>query len=262
MRHKWLFASIIAIALICFFIIIFNVLTPKPTSSFAYQTLQELESQYAHMEPKQWGEDLDGITQLLPRAQPTVYLTFDACGGDYDENLIRYLDTHHIAATLFINARWIKKHPATFIALSTNPLFSIQNHGSKHLPLSANGRSIYHIKGTDSIKALYDEIMDNDQLITTLTGKKPHFFRSGTAYYDEIAVSILKDLGYEVGGFDILGDGGATFSKAQILRQIQNVQNGSILIYHFNKPQSDTYEGIKAIVPLLSQKGFIFGKLE
>ncbi|WP_233706597.1 polysaccharide deacetylase family protein [Helicobacter marmotae] len=226
-------------------------------------TLESLEQKYAHISPKLWGENLDGVTTLLPsKDKKIVYLTFDACGGDYDRALVDYLIDNHIPATLFINERWIKAHLQDFLLLAQNPLFSIQNHGSRHLPLSVNGKSIYHIAGTNSIKEVYDEVMENDKTITSLTGKKPHYFRSGTAYYDEVAVSILKDLGYEIGGFDVLGDGGASFSKKQILSQLSKVRNGSILIYHFNKPKSDTYAGIVEVVPKLAQMGFSFGKLE
>lgn len=260
-RYKRFVISFICIGIVCACLSVF--VYKKFLQSTEAAIVQELEYKYANVEPTQWGEDLQGITTLLPNDDsPVVYLTFDACGGAYDKALIKYLEDNSIPATLFINQRWINKHLETFLALSKNPLFSIQNHGTRHLPLSVNGKSIYNITGTHSIKEIYDEIMDNDKLIVSLIGKKPRYFRSGTAYYDEVALHILKDLGYEIGGFDILGDGGATFSKKQMLKQIEDVQNGSILIYHFNKPKSDTFAGIKEIVPILAQKGFTFGKLE
>lgn len=226
------------------------------------KTLEFLQKKYANITPKQWGEKLDGITSILPNNKPIVYLTFDACGGDYDKSIIDYLIANNIKATLFINSHWIDKHKDDFLALASNPLFSIQNHGTLHRPLSVNGKSIYHIKGTESIAGVYNEIMGNDRLIFELTGKKPHYFRSGTAYYDEVSIQIAKDLGYEIAGFDVLGDAGATFSKAQIIQQIKNVKNGSILIYHLNKPKSSTSAGIKEVVPILKNEGFQFGKLE
>ncbi|MCH5313976.1 MAG: polysaccharide deacetylase family protein [Helicobacter sp.] len=258
-NKKRFFASLVALGVFCVIAIIgYKRFYMKPI------TLEELERRYAHLNPSQWGENLPGVTTLLPsQSLPSiVYLTFDACGGSYDRAIIDYLIEHNIPATLFINARWIEKHTDDFLSLAHNPLFSIQNHGARHLPLSANGRSIYHIKGTESIAQIYDEVMENHKLIVSLTGKIPRYFRSGTAYYDEIAVSVLKDLGYEIGGFDVLGDAGATFSKSTMLKQIDKVRNGSILIYHFNKPKSSTYAGIIEIIPLLTQRGFVFGKLE
>lgn len=261
---------IIALCIIalCLVLALCFILSPKKQETGAetkpqLPSLESLQEKYAGIAPQQWGERLDGITYLVPsQTSPIVYLTFDACGGDYNKALIDYLIAHKIPATLFINSRWIDRHKEDFLALAHNPLFSIQNHGTLHRPLSVNGRSMYHIKGTDSIKGVYDEIMGNDRRIFELTGKKPRYFRSGTAYYDEVAIHIAKDLGYEIGGFDVLGDGGATFSKAQIIKQIDKARNGSILIYHFNKPKSDTFAGIKEVVPLLEKRGFSFGKLE
>lgn len=252
---RFIFAFIALFSLCAFSALcVYYATTPKE--------LRDLIAKYKHITPTLWGEDLSGVTRALPSAESSVlYLTFDACGGRYDRELIEFLIAHNIKATLFINARWIKAHSNDFIALSQNPLFSLQNHGSKHLPLSANGKSIYNIKGTDSIRAIYNEIKDNERLFLELGVAKPRYFRSGTAYYDEVSVAMLKDLGYEIAGFDVLGDKGATLSKEQILEQLKLVKNGSILLYHFNHPESETREGIKAAIPYLQSLGFEFGKL-
>lgn len=237
-------------------------LSSRPTN--VIPDLKSLESKYQNLTPKEWGEKLPGITNILPKisGKPTLYLTFDLCMGDYDKPLVEYLIQNNIHATFFINSRWIEKHPEEFLALAHQNLFAIQNHGTLHRPLSINGREIYGIKGTDSIKEVYEEIMVADRLIAKLTGKKPHYFRSGTAYYDEIAVSIAKDLGYKIGGFDIVGDGGATYSKQKIVKHAQKAHDGSILLYHANKPKSETFAGIQEVIPMFKQRGFSFGKME
>lgn len=263
-NKKLIIFSLSAAILLCIGILLFTI-QEKQKEQIAKEppSLESLQVKYASITPKLWGEKMEGITSLLPsESSPVVYLTFDACSGAYDKALIDYLSENKIEATLFINSRWIDKHEQDFLALAHNPLFSIQNHGTLHRPLSVNGKSIYNIKGTDSIQGVYNEIMGNDRRIFELTGKHPRYFRSGTAYYDEVAVSIAKDLGYEIGGFDVLGDGGATFSKEKIIKQVKKVKNGSILIYHFNKPKSETLAGLKEVVPLLQQKGFSFKKLE
>lgn len=58
--------------------------------------------------------------------------------------------------------------------------------------------------------------MQNDSKIFGLIGRYPRFFRSGTAYYDDVTLSMLRDIDYTAVGYDVLGDGGATFSKDQI----------------------------------------------
>lgn len=229
-------------------------------------TLKEIEEKYNGRAPKEWGEKTTGVLNHINTNDKVVFLTFDACGGkhgnDYDKELIEYLKKEGIEATLFINSRWIDSNKNIFNDLAKNDLFSIQNHGTLHRPLSVSGREVYNIKGTNSIKEVYDEISGNDAKIKELTGKKPKLFRSGTAYYDDISVKIAKDLGYEIGGFDVLGDAGATFSKEQIIKQGKTAKNGSILIYHMNKPKGETFEGVKVVIENLKKSGYSFKKIE
>lgn len=259
------FIIILFCSMLASFVYLYYHQEHKDTTSFApIPSLEIIQSRYQNKNPTQWGENIPGVTtKISPIAdKPMVYLTFDLCMGDYDKAMVTYLIQHKIHATFFINSRWIDSHLNDFKSLAQNPLFAIQNHGTLHRPLSVNGREIYHIKGTDSIQGVYEEIMGNDRKIFELTGKKPRYFRSGTAYYDDIAVQIAKDLGYEIGGFDVLGDAGATYSKNAIIAQAKKVRDGSILIYHANKPKSDTFAGMQVVIPMLEQEGFNFGVLE
>lgn len=229
-------------------------------------TLKEIEEKYSGKVPKEWGEKAAGVLNHINTNEKVVFLTFDACGGKggsgYDKELIEYLKKEGIEATLFINSRWIDSNKDIFDDLAKNDLFSIQNHGTLHRPLSVNGREVYNIKGTNSVKEVYDEISGNDAKIKKLTGKKPKLFRSGTAYYDDVSVQIAKDLGYKIGGFDVLGDAGATFSKEEIIKQGKAAKNGSILIYHMNKPKGETFEGVKVVIENLKKSGYSFKKIE
>ena len=90
----------------------------------------------------------------------------------------------------------------------------------------------------------------------------PRFFRSGTACYDDVAVKIAARLGYAIAGFDVLGDGGATFSAAKIEASAKRVRPGSIVIYHMNQPKKATYEGLRRVVPQLRARGDRFALLE
>lgn len=217
-------------------------------------------------EPLQWGENVTGVVTTFDSSKKEIALTFDACGGSfrssqYDEELIDYLSENHIPATLFINSRWIKSNPEIFKRISLNPLFEIANHGTEHRPLSVNGKSIYNIGGTTSPEEVAQEINGNGDLIEKLTGKRPLFFRSGTAYYDEEAVKIAHKNGVEIGGFSVLGDAGATFSAEKVAHQIANAKSGDIILLHMNHPESGTREGVKAAVEKLKTQGFSFVRL-
>jgi len=215
---------------------------------------------------QQWGENVTGVTTKFHSSKKEIALTFDACGGSdrssqYDEGLIEFLTVHHIPATLFINARWIDSNPTIFMQLARNPLFEIANHGTAHKPLSVEGKSVYNIRGTASADEVMAEIRGNNEKIEKLTGKRPAFFRAGTAYYDEQAVAIAHSMGMEIGGFSILGDAGATFSAPKVAQQLMSAKNGDIVIFHMNHPEGGTREGIIQGVEAMLKEGFTFVRL-
>lgn len=217
-------------------------------------------------EPSQWGENVTGVVTTFDSSKKEIALTFDACGGSlrssqYDAELIRYLSENRIPATLFINARWINSNPEAFATLASNPLFEIANHGTAHRPLSVNGKSIYNIAGTASSEEVEREINGNADLIEKLSGKRPLFFRSGTAYYDEEAVKIARRNGVEIGGFSVLGDAGATFGADKVAHQIIHAKSGDIVLLHMNHPESGTREGVIKAVEQLTKEGFSFVRL-
>lgn len=221
---------------------------------------------YHPLTPNEWGEQVTGVKQRLHTDQKVVALTFDACGGpngnQYDKELVHYLIKNKIPSTLFINSRWIDANRSIFLELANNPLFEIENHGTHHQPLSVNGKSVYGIPGTKNIQEVIDEVLHNHQRITNLTGKSPQYFRSGTAFYDEIAVQIVNDLGMQVVNFDIVGDAGATYTKEQVKASLLQVKPGSIVLLHMNQPASETLEGLAKAIPILKNKGYQFVKLK
>ncbi len=217
---------------------------------------------YSGKKPTAWGEAVPRVVRRLPTTDRVVALTLDACGGrvgsGYDAELIETLQRKRVPATLFINARWIEANPRKFRKLAADPLFEIANHGTEHRPLSVTGRSVYGIAGTASVAEVIDEVAVNQRLITKLTGAAPAFFRSGTAYYDDVAVRIVSDLGLRVVNFNVLGDAGATYSAAQVAAAMLSSSPGSIILAHMNRPDHGTAEGIHAALPKLRKRGFRF----
>ena len=225
---------------------------------------KEIVSRFSARVPRQWAENVPGVKTRLDTYRKVIALTLDACdSGDdgYDTNLVRYLVREHIPATLFICGRWIDKNPEIFKQLAANRLFEIENHGCRHKPSSVTGQSVYGIKGTASPGEVFDEIGKNGQKIRQLTGRQPKYYRSGTAYYDEVAVEIAGVMGYQVVGFSVLGDKGATYSASQVKAALLTVEPGSIVICHMNHPEKETAEGIIAAVPELKKRGFRFVRL-
>jgi peptidoglycan/xylan/chitin deacetylase (PgdA/CDA1 family) len=214
---------------------------------------------------EEWGEQVTGVRTRLDTDDAVVALTFDACGGGsgsgYDAELIDFLLAEEVPATLFVNLRWIEANEQTFTRLAAEPLFEIANHGTQHRPLSVSGQSAYGVTGTADPADVVDEIMVNQAAVHELTGLWPAWFRSGTAYYDEVAVQIARDLGFEVVNYDVLGDAGATFSAAQVSEALTAAEAGSVALLHMNHPGSGTAEGVADAVPQLRGRGFEFVRL-
>ncbi len=254
----------IALFAITLLLVVTTLLTAAPNediNALAARITKELNGRH----PTQWGEHVTGVRTRLATDDKVLALTLDACGSlrgnGVDRKLLDFLIQHQIPATLFINARWIDHNPGLFRELAANPLFEIANHGMWHKPASVNGRSVYGITGTKDSKELVEEIELNARMIEAITGKRPRYYRSGTAYYDELAVQVANMLGHEVIGFSVLGDAGATYTAAQVKTAFLSAHPGDIIIAHMNHPEAGTGAGIMAAVPELLKQGFRFVRL-
>jgi len=250
------------------FFILFLILSPLFVGlglSQEIQTKGRIIKTFAEKAPQQWGERVSGVKTKLDTGQKVLALTFDACGGPkgsgYDAKLIQYLETEKISATLFVSGKWIDTNPEIFKKLSKNILFEIENHGLNHKPCSASGHSAYGIEGTKSVGEIFDEIEWNALKLQTLTGRKPRYYRPGTAYCDEICAEIANALGYEVVNFSVRGDAGATYSKKGLKETLSNAPPSSIILMHMNHPEKETAEGLIEALPELKKRGFRFVKL-
>lgn len=237
----------------------------EPLSSTPENQKKIMVTRFAGRIPTQWGENVPGVRTKLDTKERVVALTLDACGSargkGVDARLMNYLAEEKIPATLFVNARWIDVNQELFRKLAQNPLFEIANHGMWHKPASVNGRSVYGITGTKDVGELVDEIELNAGKIEDITGKRPGLYRSGTAYYDEVAVEVANALGHQVAGFSILGDAGATLSATQVTAALLKAIPGDIALLHMNHPESGTGAGIMAAVPELKRRGFRFVRM-
>lgn len=232
------------------------------TPSQADADYAEVERKYQGVPPQQWGEKVSCLAYRLDTHDKVIALTLDACGGSpaangFDADLTNYLIREKIPATLFVSATWIEANPGIFRQLAESGIFEFGNHGLNHRPASVDGKSAYGIKGTDSPAELIREILGNHQ-IQALTGFKPLFYRSGTNYYDEVAVRIARELGYIPVGYSVAGDAGATFSREQVKKTLLATPAGSIVLLHFNHPEGQTAEGVMDAIPVLLQNGFRF----
>lgn len=239
--------------------------TISPTPSHGHPmvpTREETIARYAGSPAREWGFAVTGVLTHASGASPGAALTFDACGGPggtgVDLSLIAVLRRLHVPATLMLNGRWVQANAGIAAELAADPLFEIQSHGMSHQPLSTTGRAAYGIPGLTDVGAVYDELVSASPILTRLTGKPVRFFRSGTAFCDEVAAAIAIDLGTPIVNFTVNADAGATFTPAQVATQLASVGPGDVVISHMNKPGSGTADGYAIALPTMMDKGVQF----
>ena len=208
--------------------------------------------------------DLPLIDLAAPAVAPTVALTLDACGGDYDRDLIRFLVARRIPATLFVTRRWIERNPVGLAEVVAVPeLFQLEDHGANHVPAVLGvGRRVYGLRGVGDLHGLTAEVEGGAAAIQGATGHAPHWYRGATAIYDAQAVTAIEGLGLQVAGFSLNADDGATLSRSAVAARVRAARNGDVIIAHMNKPRSQTAEGLGDALADLQARGYRFVRLD
>ena len=229
---------------------------------------KKVVSEFVHAQPGHWGEFVKGVDEDLVTQKKYIAFTFDGCGGPkrngYDAELINFLRKENIPATLFVTGKWIDANFNTFLTLSKDTVFEIENHGLNHQPCSIDGESEYGIQGTLSAAQAFDEIEVNALKIQAITKHRPRYYRSATAFIDEAGARMASKLGITAVSFQVLSGDAVPFTPISVIEEsvLQNIKPGAIVIMHFNHPEWNTCEAMQKIVPKLRKLGYHFVKLE
>jgi len=215
-------------------------------------------AQAAPMLPHEPHQRLDTSSPAHAR---DVALTLDACGGTYDRDVITALVRLKVPATIFVTRRWLDANPVATRELLAHPeLFEIENHGSAHVPAVVGG-SVFGMRGPRDVAGIEKEVLGGAQAISRAGSQPSTWFRGAGAAYDAQGEQCIARLGYQIAGFSLNADDGATLGAAAVARRLQRVQPGDIVIAHMNRPASGTAEGIAAALPELLARNFRFVKL-
>ena len=232
------------------------------------QLRRKVMSEFHQSQPGRWGEFVSGVDEDIQTDKKYIAFTFDACGGEkgvgFDQELIDFLTKEKIPATLFFTGRWIDDHFNTFLQLSKDSLFEIENHGLMHRPCAINGESEYGIHGTSDAADAFDEIEGNARKIEAITGHKPTLYRSATAFIDEACARMAAQLKIQVVSFQVLSGDAVPNTPVSVLVKnvVDGAKPGALVIMHMNHPQWNTFEAMQLIVPELRKLGYAFVKLK
>jgi len=231
---------------------------PPPDATAVIASLQGVA-------PRRFGDRIRGIKRGFLARGDELALTLDLCdgagAGAIDEDMFTLLRREKIPAAVFVSGRFAQSHPEFVTALAAEPQFSVENHGFRHRPCTADGRAVFGIAGTRGVESMVEEIEENARLIAELTGRRPLLYRPGTAHMDDVCVRAANQLGETPLGFTVSGDVGASLRRASVKQAVLGAKAGAIIVLHAHRPHSDSFEGFRDALPFLRERGARFVSL-
>jgi peptidoglycan-N-acetylglucosamine deacetylase len=180
-----------------------------------------------------------------------VALTFDLCPvrkpPGFDQELVTLLETQRVPTTFFASGRWIDAHDAAVRQLLDVPYFELGTHGERHR----------HLPALDSA-AQRAEILGPVELLRTRYGAHPTLFRAPYGEFDDHTRAIVADVGLRLVQWSVVsGDPDPHLATAAMLRNLrENVQDGSIIVFHANGKGLHTREVVETLLrDILPERG-------
>ena len=208
---------------------------------------------------------IDPETRLaLPAGAPrTVALTLDACSGGTDMRILETLLTLAVPATIFATARWMERNADTLHMLRAHSaLFSIQDHGARHVPAVLGTGRAYGLAVAGTLEAVKAEVAGGARAIAAAGFARPHWYRGATALYSPAAIAAIEGMGFGIAGYSLNGDDGASLDAAATARRIVAARSGDVILAHMNHPERAAGAGVAAGVAALHRAGVVFARLD
>ncbi|MGE4480678.1 polysaccharide deacetylase family protein [Acidocella sp.] len=210
----------------------------------------------------------DGLVEPVLRLPPghgprRVAVTLDACPGHFDPRIAGLLVARNIPATIFITAVWMRMNPdglAFFLKYPT--VFTLENHGARHLPPVLGTQRIYGLEVAGSWPAIEAEIAGGADAVYKVTGRHPTWYRGAAGLYTPSVVPKIEGLGVRVAGYSLNSDAGASFPAALVEARIKAARDGDVIEGHINQPRRASGAGIAAGLAALQESGAQFARLD
>jgi len=199
-----------------------------------------------------------GVITKLPSDKKIIALTFDACETKtpvtFDEGILTYLTNEKIPFTIFVSGKLAKHNQVRLKELAGLNFVEIENH------------SMNHFQNMERLpdEKVKSEVLENEKLLSEITGKKTKFFRFPAGNYNQRVLDNVENLGYRVVQWRFpSGDPSKNISVKKLVTWVMyKVKPGDILIFHINGRGYRTAEGLPLIVKQLREQGYGFVKLD
>ncbi len=192
-------------------------------------------------------------------AARTVAVTLDCCPGRFDWRIANVLEARNIPATIFVTEIWMGWNPGPLAFLKSRPdIFTLENHGAKHLPPVLGSAPIYGLPVAGTLEAIRAEVLDGAAAITRATGRQPVWYRGAAGLYSPEAIPAIEALSVRVAGYSLNSDEGASLPAASVARRIEAARDGDVIEGHINQPHRESGAGIAAGLAALHDAGVRF----
>ncbi len=173
-------------------------------------------------------------------------LTFDISWGTRTLPLVLdILRRHGVKATFFLSGPWAEHHPDLVQAIVADG-HEIASHGQEHVNLSQYDRATI----TGNIAAAH-------AILKQATGREPRFFRPPNGDYDDLVVTVGKELNYEtviwsVDSLDWKNPGAAYM----INRVTELAFPGAIVLFHASDSSRQVDQALGPVIEALKEQGY------
>lgn len=191
------------------------------------------------------------LRQGLPGCQRVAFIFNIGVGYEPDRNVLKWLKTNDIPATLFPMGWWAKEHPEILKDMA-DAGFMIGSHGDERAELTNRSDAEVTADINQAIAA-----------IRQATGREPApYFTPYAAAMDERVRGIVARAGYIPVSWDVpAADWDFDVTPDDVFQSVMpNVVDGSIVEFHLDAPTSAESTGVAIpwIVERLKAKGYSF----
>ncbi len=190
------------------------------------------------------------VVRSVPTLKKVVALTFDdGPTKKWTPEILHVLQENHVKATFFVVGSEALRFPQYF-ELELQDKMEIGSHGAKHVTLRGKSAAVVE-----------REVLDNQEILTSLGAPKPSLYRLPGGNSDKTALSVLGKLGYTVIGWSVdPRDWRHRYTAEEMTTLVlKHVEPGAIVIFH-DVPNSSqaTVDAVRHIIPELKREGYQF----
>jgi peptidoglycan/xylan/chitin deacetylase (PgdA/CDA1 family) len=198
----------------------------------------------------------------LPPGPRTVALTLDACGGSTDWRILDTLSDLAVTATIFVTGLWLARNPDALARLRARPdLFSLQNHGARHLPAVLGTNPIFGLRPAGTQDAIAREVAGGAAAVIATGAPPPRWYRTAAGFYSPAALPQIEAAGFAIAGYSLVADAGASLPAETVTRRMVAARSGDVIIAHINQPTRSSGAGVAAGIRALHAAGVQFAGL-